>query len=66
MTTVEAPPPALMAPAVPSVEVSAVGSSVATVNDRQLDLLSWKRPAPKPLPPRGTQLSLFGEPEEVK
>jgi IS1 family transposase len=65
MTTVEVPTPTPVAPAVPSVEASAVASSVATVDDRQLDLLSWKRPAPKPLPPRGSQLSLFGEPEEV-
>jgi len=51
-TLPEAPTPAPVAPAMPSVEAP------AAVDDRQLDLLAWKRPAPK----RG-QLSLFGEPE---
>jgi len=51
--------PAPVAPAVPSVEASAVASSAAPVDDRQLDLLAWAQPA-KPLPPKG-QLSLFDD-----
>lgn len=51
--TPEAPTPAPVAPAVPSVE------ELAKVDDRQLDLLAWVRPA-KSLPPPGTQLNLFG------
>ena len=58
----EAPTPAPMAPVVPSVEVSAVVSSVAPVDDRQLDLLAWKPKAREPI-----QLSLFlDRPEETK
>jgi hypothetical protein len=52
----EAPTPAPVAPAVSSAELL-----TARVDDHQLDLLSWKRPAPKPLPLQGTQLWLFGE-----
>jgi IS1 family transposase len=48
----EAPTPAPVAPAVPA--------TVTPADDRQLDLLSWVCPA-KPLPPKGAQLSLFGD-----
>jgi len=51
-------PPPVQAPAVAPVEPSAAPAA-------QLDLFSW-RPRARPLPPSGTQLTLFGEPEPVR
>jgi len=48
----ETPPPAPEAPAKPA--------ATPVPDDRQLSLLDWRpKPPPNPLPPKGTQLSLF-------
>lgn len=53
------------APAVASAGTS-TPEPVQAIDDRQLNLLSWRPKAKPPLPPPGTQLSLFGEPEPPK
>lgn len=65
----QAPSPGPPVPSAPVEVPAAVASGAGVVDPRQLDLLSWVRPAAqqtpvKPLPPKGTQLSLFGD--EIK
>jgi IS1 family transposase len=59
----QGPPPQPPAPVTPAVPTSVAQPAALEADDRQLDLLSWVRPT-KPLPPPGTQLNLFGDPEE--
>jgi hypothetical protein len=53
-----APPP--VEPTPPPVAV-AMPSAAPSGTDPQLDLFAWKPRPAKPLPPRGTQLNLFGD-----
>lgn len=55
------PVPAIVTPHVISVPAP---SSHVLVDDRQLSLLDWKPRPAKPLPPKGAQLSLFGDDAE--
>ncbi len=59
------PAPAGTPQAAPPVPASAAAPDCAPVDDRQLSLLDWKPRPANPLPPKGTQLSLFGEPEVI-
>jgi hypothetical protein len=54
------PAPTPPAPAAPAPTPASAAAAAVAVDDRQLDLLAWRpKPPPRPLPPLGSQLTMF-------